>query len=148
MADLISSRPLVWRFIVSIDGIGVGEFTECNGLTVERETEPITEGGRNDYVQLLPGRIKYTNITLRQGIINLDLWDWLFKNVAAGNIKPELKNITISMANESGVAMYNWNVRRAYPVKWSGPDLKVDSEELAMESLELAHSGFTMEKAG
>lgn len=147
MAEIISHRPLTWRFLVSIDGLGVGEFTECKGLTAEREYATLYEGGRNDSVHYLPKGIKYSNITLRRGIISMDMWDWLFKNVSSGTVKPELKKITIEMANESGQVMYRWNLLRAYPVKWTGPDLKVESDELAMESLELVHSGLQMEKA-
>lgn len=146
MAQLISSRPLSWRFLVTIDGMGVGEFTECNGLTVEREFEPLNEGGRNDSVHYLPKGIKFSNITLKRGIISLALWDWLLKNVSAGKVEPELKNIIIELANESGKAMYRWNVSRAFPIKWEGPGLNVDSEELSMESIELVHSGFNMEE--
>ncbi len=147
MAQIISHRPLTWRFLVSLDGMGVGEFVECGGLTVDREFETITEGGRNDTVHYLPKGVKFSNITLKRGLISLAMWDWLFKNVAAGTVKPDLKNITIEMANESGQVMYRWHVRRAYPIKWTGPDLKVESDELAMESIELVHSGFEMETA-
>lgn len=147
MAQIISHRPLAWRFVVSIDGLGVGEFVECSGLSVDLEFDPLSEGGRNDGVHYLPKGVKYSNITLRRGIISLDLWDWLFKSVSTGGVKPALKNITIELANESGQVMYRWMIRRAYPVKWTGPDLKVDSTELAMESIEFVHSGFEMQTA-
>ncbi len=146
MAQLISSRPLSWRFLVTIDGMGVGEFTECNGLTVEREFEPLVEGGRNDSVHQLPKGVKFTNITLKRGIINLALWDWLLKNVSAGKVEPEFKNVTIELANESGKAMYRWSVVRALPAKWTGPDLNVETDELSMESIEFVHGGFSMEE--
>jgi hypothetical protein len=32
------------------------------------------------------------------------------------------------------------------PVKWSGPGLNLDSPKVAMETLEIAHHGFTAER--
>jgi phage tail-like protein len=39
--------------------------------------------------------------------------------------------------------MKTWNITDAYPVKWTGPDLRATSMEVAIETLELAHRGWT-----
>jgi len=36
-------------------------------------------------------------------------------------------------------------VTNAFPIKVSGPDLKSDANEIAIESIELAHEGFEVE---
>lgn len=150
MAESIASRAVAWRFLVTIAGSKPSlsavdaEFVECSGLTVERETSPIAEGGRNDYTLSLPGRLKYTNITLKRGLINDKILAWLMEQ-AETTIKPVPATVTIRLANESGESLYTWTVSNAYPVKWTGPSLKADSNELAMEELELAHTGFKLE---
>jgi phage tail-like protein len=145
MAEIIS-RAVSWRYYVEIDGITAAEFVECNGLTVQRESNGITEGGRTNYEVKLPGRLSYTNVTLKRGLIDLQLLDWLLKNADQNTVLPQLKNITISLANESGETAYTWNVFHAYPVKWSGPQLSAESTELSMEELELAYTYFQMTK--
>lgn len=146
MAEIVS-RAVSWRYYVEIDQINVAEFTECSGLTVERETTPITEGGLTTFDIKLPGRLKYSNITLKRGLIDLTILDWLLKNANTNTIKPELRNVTIYLANESGETAYTWNVMHAYPVKWTGPQLKADSNEISMEELELAYTYFELTKA-
>jgi phage tail-like protein len=40
-----------------------------------------------------------------------------------------------------GTAVKRWNLIRAFPVKWTGPDLKATGSEVAIETLEIAHEG-------
>ena len=56
---------LSYKFYIEIQGLYVAEFTECGGLEMEREVEPYAEGGVNDFVHQLPGRVKYSDITLK-----------------------------------------------------------------------------------
>ena len=66
-----------FRFRVEIDGITVANVSEVTGLQLETETETYEEGGVNDFVHLLPKRTKYSNITLKRGITDLDeMWRW------------------------------------------------------------------------
>lgn len=140
-------RAVSWRYYVEVDGVSVAEFVDCSGLNVERETVPITEGGRNDYQVMLPGRVKYTNLTLKRGLIDLELLDWLLENVAENTVKIKSRKITIYLANESGETAYTWDVFNAYPVKWTGPQLRADSNDLSMEELELTYTYFELKKA-
>ena len=57
------------RFTVVIDGHGtLGNWTKCEGLTVEYDVHEYAEGGLNGYVHRLPGRAKYQNIKLTRPI--------------------------------------------------------------------------------
>lgn len=139
-------RAVSWRYYVEIDGVTAAEFTECSGLSVERETTPITEGGRTNYEVKLPGRIKYTDVTLKRGLIDLELLDWLIINADQNTVKPDIKKkVVIHLANESGEEAYKWTLFYAYPTKWSGPSLKADSNELSMEELVLTYTYFETE---
>ena len=46
------------RFKVDITGLEIGRFATCSGLTVEYEVMEYQEGGQNDYVHKLRGRLK------------------------------------------------------------------------------------------
>jgi len=130
------------RFGVEIEGIIKGWFTACGGLTVERKTEPHKEGGVNDYVHQLPGRIEYTHITLKRGVADDALWDWFQKGLYDGKV--ERRNVSIILYNGDRTKAKRWNLRKAYPVKWTGPDLKADSNQVAIETLEIVHHGMEM----
>jgi phage tail-like protein len=130
------------RFGVEIEGIIKGWFTECGGLTVERKTEPHKEGGVNDYVHQLPGQIEYTHITLKRGVADDALWNWFQKGLYDGKV--ERRNVSIILYNGDRTKAKRWNLRKAYPVKWTGPDLKADSNQVAIETLEIVHHGMEM----
>ena len=130
---------LSFRFLVEIQGLIVGGFSEVSGLQAETEFEEIREGGVNDYVHKLPKITKYPNITLKSGITDSDvLWEW-HQDVVNG--KFERKTVFIILKDSGGKEKCLWYLIDAYPVKWIGPDLKADSSTVAVETLELAHNG-------
>ena len=87
----------------------------------------------------LPGLVKYTNITLKWGIIDdAELWDWRQKAVD-GRI--ERKNGSIVLLDDTGAEKLRWNCRDGWPSKWTGPSLNATSNEVAIETLEIVHEG-------
>lgn len=128
-----------FRFRVEIEGITSAGASEVTGLLIETETEPYEEGGVNDFVYQLPKRTKYQHITLKRGITDLDdMWNW-FQKVVSGSF--ERKNGAIILMDSSGNDSWRWDFFEAYPVKWTGPELKADSNTVAFETIELAHHG-------
>jgi phage tail-like protein len=131
---------LSFRFLVEIQGLIVGGFSEVSGLQAETETEEIREGGVNDYVHKLPKITKYPNITLKRGITDSDaLWNW-HQDVVNGIIIR--KSGFIILLDGEGNEKWRWSFERAYPVQWTGPELRADSNTVAVESIELAYSSF------
>ena len=51
------------------------------------------------------------------------------------------KNGSIILISEGGEDTWRWNFTRAFPVKWTGPDLRAESNTVAFETVELAHGG-------
>lgn len=130
---------LSFRFLVEIQGLIVGGFSEVSGLQAETEIEEKREGGVNDYVHKLPKITKYQNITLKRGITDSDtLWEW-HQDVVNGNI--ERKTIFVVLMDREGDEQWRWQFIDAYPVKWTGPDLTAGSSAVAVETIELAHNG-------
>lgn len=137
---MIIQNPIIpFRFRVEIEGITSAGASEVIGLQIETETEPYEEGGVNDFVYHLPKRTKYQHITLKRGITDLDdMWNW-FQEVVSGSFKR--KNGAIILMDSSGNDSWRWDFFEAYPVKWTGPELKADSNTVAFETIELAHHG-------
>lgn len=136
-----------FNFLVEIEGLLVGGFSEVGGLLVETEVEEYREGGRNEYVHKLPGPTRYpSNLTLKRGLTDVEtLWSW-HQDVVAGKI--ERKNGTIYLLDRQGQPVTWWNFNEAYPVKWVGPELKAEANSLAVESVELVHRGLSKPSTG
>ena len=127
-----------FRFRVEIAHLTVAHVTEVTGLQFETETEPYEEGGVNDFSHMLPKRSKLQNITLKRGITDLrDLWEWR-EEVIRGTF--DRKDITVILKDIAGNdTKWRWEFFKAYPVKWTGPELKGDSNTVGFETIELAH---------
>lgn len=127
------------RFWVDIQDIHVAEFAECSGLVIETEVFEYAEGGLNTYTHKLPVRTKYSNVTLKRGIDEgQDLFRWYMDTV---NHKITRRNISILIYDTKGNVVRRWNLQNAFPVKWTGPDLKADAGAVAVETVEFAHEG-------
>jgi phage tail-like protein len=130
-----------FRFRIEIEGITYAQMSEVSGLQAETEVETVEEGGVNDFVHKLPKRTKCLNLILKRGITDVDqIWKW-YQDVVEGKFTKETrKNGSIILMDSSGNDRWRWNFEKAYPVKWTGPDLKADSNTIAFEAIELAHN--------
>ncbi len=130
------------RFRVHFGGAVHAAFTECSGLQVEVEVQDWEEGGLNDYVHKLPGRVKYQPLVLKSGVtISDELWNW-YKQILNGTF--ERRNMAITLCSPTGETVQEWKFTRVLPVKWSGPALKADENAMAIESLEFVHEGMDL----
>jgi phage tail-like protein len=130
---------LGFNFLVEIESLVVGGFSEVGGLSVETETMQYREGGQNAYMHVLAGPTKYPSLVLKRGLTDLEgLWEW-HQEVAAGQITR--RNGTIYLLDRHRLPAMWWNFTDAYPVKWQGPELRADSGTVAVESVELVHRG-------
>lgn len=131
-----------FNFLVEIEGLLAGGFSEVGGLQIETEFQDYREGGRNEYVHRLPGPMRYPqNLVLKRGLTDIfTLWAWQ-QDVARGQI--ERRNGTLYLLNRQGIPTMWWDFLDAYPVKWSGPEFRGDQNAIAFETVELAHRGLS-----
>ncbi|WP_136601484.1 phage tail protein [Salinigranum halophilum] len=134
------ARPyLNFRFVVEVDSLVAGGFTEVSGLEREVETEAYDEGGVNDHTHTLRSGVTSPNLVLRRGLTDADtLWNWL-QRVADGDV--ERKTVLVFLQDATGEAARGWAFREAYPVRWAGPAFAAESGDVAIETLELTHTG-------
>jgi len=122
-------------------------FQEVSGLDIETEPLEYRAGNNPVFSKIkMPGMIKSGNITMKKGVFVKDnaIFDW-FAEIKMNTIKR--KAITISLLDEAQAPTMVWKVQNAFPVKVQGTDLKAEGNEVAVESIEIAHEGFVIENA-
>jgi phage tail-like protein len=132
-----------FNFLVEIDGVTVAGFSECAGLNAESDVIEYRVGSEEATMRKLPGMKKYTNITLKRGLTdNKDLWNWR-KHVLDG--RTERQSGAVVLLNEARQPALRWTFREGWPAKWDGPSLNGKNNEVAIETLEIAHEGLVLE---
>jgi phage tail-like protein len=133
-----------FHFQVEWGGARIG-FTEVTGLKVTTEVIEYREGASPEYSkQKMPGMQKYDNITLKRGTFAADNEFFAWWNTVALNTI-ERRDLTISLLNEAHEPVVVWKVKSAWPVNVQSTDLKSDGNEVAIETIEIAHEGLTIQ---
>jgi phage tail-like protein len=130
-----------YNFRVEIDGITVAAFCEVTGLRNETEVIAYRVGGEPTTVRKLPGLTTYANLVLRRGITkNDELWNWR-KTVLDGAV--ERRNGAIVLLADDGTELVRWTFVDGWVAKYDGPDLNAKANEVAIETIEIAHEGLS-----
>ncbi len=157
----INDPLATYRFALELGSLQVAGFQECTGLTKETKIAEYKEGGRNGSVLKFPDGGSISNIVLKRGMLtgtdSNELYKWQhdvmsgeFNSGNNPNLRPFESDEDIStrcsivLMDEAGEEQKRWSLFRAFPIKWSGPDLKAGSGEIAFESLELACEGLEL----
>lgn len=134
-----------FRFTVQIDNVTRAAFLECKLPNLQVETFDLKEGGQNTYIHKLPVRVNAGTVTLRHGITkDHTLLNW-YVDVLEGRITDATRSVTVKIYGVDHKPISTWTFQNAYPVKWTGPALKTSENIIAVEELEFAHHGFSVE---
>jgi phage tail-like protein len=136
------------RFHFQVDWGGAKlSFTEVTGLVMEREKIEYRHSDSKDFNKIsMPGMVKNNNITLKRGKFesDFDFNTWL-EEIANERVDKR-RDVTIRLLNEKHNPVAAWTAIRCFPVKITASDLKSDANEIAVESIELAHEGLKLMK--
>lgn len=133
-----------FHFSVDWGGTKIG-FTEVSGLNFENEVIEYREGSSPEYSKIkMPGMKKLSNITLKRGTFQGDNEFYAWWNSIQLN-KVERRDITISMLDENHMPIIVWKAMNAWAFKIDSTDLKSDGNDVAIESMEIAHEGLTVQ---
>ena len=139
------SDPLgQFNFLIEIDGVVKGGFSEASGLTTDTNVVEYREGQEQSLTtRKLPGLMKYNNIVLKRGWTrDRSLWEWRRKVIEG---KTQRASGAIVLLDEARNEALRWNYTEGWPSKWEGPALNAKTSEVAIETLEIAHEGLTLE---
>jgi phage tail-like protein len=131
-----------FRFVVEIGNQAAGAFTECDLPSIEWDVEEVKEGGLNTHIHQLPGRRKAGKVSLKNGVAKSTLVTW-YLNAMEETI--ERKPVTIKLKDSLGNTVLAWHMLGAYPVRWAGPQLRSDSNAIAIQTLDLACGQITVD---
>ena len=133
-----------FNFLVELGGEEAGGFSEVDLPSGEIEVIEYREGAdRVSSARKLPGRATYPNVVLKRGLGGrLELFDW-WKSIRDGAL--DRRNVAITLLDEQRQPVQRWVLRNAWPAKLDYSRLDGLGNEVAIETLELAHEGFETE---
>lgn len=143
------------RFVVDADGVPTTGFAEVRGLEAAVDDRPGQDSGADsDGLWNWRRRIRRVtgfrlgrrnvartspNLELRRGVTEEPvLWTWL-QEWTAGSARP--RDVIVYLLDDVGEPAVGWVCSAARPVKWTGPTLRADRPDVAVETLELTHTG-------
>ena len=134
-------------FTLEIDGIFKPKeafFKSVSGLKSETEVVPYREGGLNGHTHQLMGASKWPNLVLKRGFVAgpFRLIEWRQKWLSDDDTVPLVRlSGKIIQLDSRMRPVCSWKFHDGWPAKWEGPDFDASKTELAVETLEIAHSG-------
>lgn len=129
-----------YNFLIELDNIAQASFSDCSGLGSTTEVIEAREGGDNTTVRKLPGKTSYSDITLKWGLTDsTELWEWRQQIIDGTVVRKSGSIVVFDQANHTEVA--RWNFVNAWPTKWEGPTFSAKGNDIAIDTLVLAHEG-------
>jgi len=133
-----------YHFLVNWGGTNTG-FSEVSGLSIEAEVVEYREGSSPEFSTVkMPGLRKFSNVVLKRGIVAGDNEFFLWMNTIQGG-QVQRRNITINLLNERHETIRVWKLHNAWPCKIQSSDLKATANDIAIETIGLAHEGLSIE---
>ncbi len=128
------------NFLVEISGITASAFSEVSGLEASIDVIDYRTGDSAENTpQKLPGLNRYSNITLKRGFTSdFSLWNWINGALTGAVVRA---TVQITLRDQADNPVWIWQLKNAWPCRWSGPLLVANSSDVAIETLEITHEG-------
>jgi len=143
MAD--REDPLVaFKFGLEIEGKLSGFFTSVTGIGSESEViehKIVNPDTGETIIQKIPGRMAWTDITLKRGVTSsIDIWEWR-QQVVDGKVDDARTNCSVTAYNQANEEIARWNLDNAWPSKVVGPEMDSGSQDYMVEEVTIVHEG-------
>lgn len=137
--------PVGFHFLVEFDLSDAGDrdvrFREVSGLSMELETETLSEGGENRFTHKLPVRASYGDLSLKRGkMADSAVIAWIRDAVQNFDIRPT--TVWVKLLNDQHEPLETYTFVNAYPKKWSISDFNAEASEYVVETLDLVYSHY------
>jgi phage tail-like protein len=114
-------------------------FQEVSGMDVEHQIIEYRKSNSALFSpEKMPGIVKYGNVTMKRGVFVNDNTFWNWRNQIAMNTVPRV-TVLIKLLDQLGKVTMQWQLLNAWPTKITSTDLKSDGNEVAIDTLEIAH---------
>ncbi len=145
MADDGSKQGSTWpmpkfRFEVDFgDQLKNIAFLEVSGMDVENQIIEYRNANSPLFsTTKMPSIAKYGNVTMKRGVFVNDNSFWQWHDDIKMNTITRI-TVTIRLLDEAGTVTMQWKLLNAWPTKITSTDLKSDGNEVAIDTLEIAH---------
>ena len=137
-----SNYPLPsYNYKVNIGGETIA-FSEVSGLNIGYEEitykQSRVDGSIGPEIMQMPGQATAASLSLSKGYVrgsNIKVfYEWI-NSIQLNQV--EKKDITISLCDETGAPVVTWTVMDCFPTSLDAPSFSADSNEVAIESLQL-----------
>jgi phage tail-like protein len=151
-SQIQSTYPLpVYNYRVTVLKAGeslVLSFAEISGLNIEYE--PVTYKHGLSFLmgdKIIPGMRQPTRLTMKRGVVknNDFLSGWLNHTYTDPAFTGAKRDILIDLCDEVGGPVIRWTVQSALPLKLDAPAFNANSNEVAIETLELIAHGLQVD---
>lgn len=147
MAVLRDDPYAGYNFLVTLGGIAEegprAAFSEVTGLAAEIEVIEYRSGSEDARVRKLPGLKKFPNLTLKRGVTgDTTFWDWLRAGL---NGQVQRVDGVVTLLDETRSPVMRWRFHRGWPCRYEGPSLRAGANDVAIETLEIAHEGLELD---
>ncbi len=145
------SYPLpVYSYKVEIDGQTVA-FSEVSGLSMTYDTTLYAESpttGIGPQWFYMPAQMNPVTVTMKKGVVVGVSVSTLFGWISSTQLnRVAKKDIYIRLCDETGAAVISWKIINAFPTKLEAPGFTANSNDVAIESLELMADSLAIEQA-
>ena len=97
---------------------------------------------------IMPAQAPATTLTLKKGVVRGASVAALYNWISMTRINQvEKKDIFVRLCDENGDPLISWKVTNAFPTKLEAPTFDANSNDAAVESMELTADGVTVEEA-
>jgi phage tail-like protein len=137
--DIKAHYPLpIYNYRVTLGSLSLG-VSEISGLSIEYE--PVTYKHGLSFVmgaKIIPGMRQPVKLTMKRGIVKRGetFYRWL-RDTYADPFTNNKQDILIDLCDEAGVPIVRWKVQGAMPIKIDAPTFDANSNEVAIETIEV-----------
>ncbi|MEW1615890.1 MULTISPECIES: phage tail protein [unclassified Streptomyces] len=136
------SVSMAHHFSVAIDSTSyqLGDWASVSGLNVSWQIAQYRAGDSWNHPLIFPGVPQYQRIKLSRAACGDSqvVQEWLTETA----MRNEPLTGAISLVNWEGAATVTWKLREFFPTAWGINDFSASQGNVAMETLELVHTGF------
>lgn len=151
--EIKSAYPLpVYNYKVEIGPDAIA-FSEVSGLSISYETttykeSPTESGSPGPKVMHMPAQGTAASVTLKKGVVRGSSVAALYRWISSTQLNQvEKRDIFVRLCDENGDAVISWKVTNAFPTKLDAPSFDANSNDVAVESMELMGDAIYLEEA-
>ena len=143
---LLTQVSMTHHFVVLIDNptYDLGTWYRVSGLQVKWQRCDYRVGDRGNQLWVLPGNTEYPTIKLSRAACadSQVVQAWL----ASTSLNP-VPHSGVIMLMDYGIPVVHWRLNEFFPIAWQIVDFDANAAKPAVETLELAHTGFLYDES-